>query len=310
MEESKNSIVVCDSEKIQRKIYAFRDVQVMIDSDLAEFYKVETKVLNRAVKRNIDRFPVEFMFQLDDEEWESLRFQIGTLNNDSLRSQNGTLKQGRGKHRKYLPYAFTEPGVAMLSSVLKSKTAVKTSIQIMNAFIAMRKFLMNNASLFQKIDNVERKQLKYEMKTDEQFEKVFDALQSKDSEPKQRIFFDGQIFDAHKFVSGLIRKAKKSIILIDNYIDDTVLDLFTKRKKDITVTIFTRKITKVLGLDLKKFNSQYPPIDIKEFKNSHDRFMIIDNEDVYHFGASLKDLGKNGLHFQSLIKKQLNFYKN
>ncbi len=305
MEESKNSLIAYDSASIQRRIYTIRDVQIMFDSDLAEFYGVETKQLNRAVKRNIVRFPEEFMFQLNEDEWESLRFQIGTLNDESLRSQNGTLKQGRGKHRKYLPYAFTEQGVAMLSGVLKSDTAVKMSIQIINAFVAMRKFIINNAQLFQRIDNVEKKQLRYEMKTDEKFDKVFDALQSKDLEPKQGIFFDGQIFDAHKFVSDLIRKAEKSILLIDNYIDDTVLDLFTKRKKTVAITILTKKITKEMVLDLEKFNAQYPAIEIKEFKDSHDRFMIIDNEDVYHFGASLKDLGKKWFAFSKFDKAAL-----
>jgi len=304
MNESNNKIVVYGSTDIQRKIYTIRDAQVMLDSDLAAFYGVETKVLNQAVKRNLERFPEEFMFQLIENEMESLRFPIGTLKDDaiSLRSQIVTLKKPRGKHRKYLPYVFTEQGVAMLSGVLKSETAVKMSIQIISAFVAMRKFIINNAQLFQRIDTVEKRQLKHEMETDEKFEKVFNELQSSQLEPKQGIFFDGQIFDAHKFVSGLIRKAEKSILLIDNYIDDTVLDLFTKRKKNVAVTILTKKITKELALDLNKFNAQYPVIEIKEFSDSHDRFMIIDNEDVYHFGASLKDLGKKWFAFSKFDK--------
>ncbi|MCW8817473.1 MAG: ORF6N domain-containing protein [Ignavibacteriaceae bacterium] len=303
MEKTKNSITLYDSKAIQKKIYTIRNVQVMLDSDLAKFYGVETKQLNRAVKRNIVRFPEEFMFQLDDNEWESLRYQIGTSNKDSLRYQNGTsIKKGG---RRYLPYVFTEQGVAMLSGVLKSDTAVKMSVQIISAFVAMRKFIINNAQIFQRIDIVERKQLKHEMETDEKFEKVFNALQSKELEPKQGIFFDGQIFDAYKFVSDLIRKAEKSILLIDNFIDDTVLSLFTKRKKNVSVTIYTANLSKTLMTDLKKFNAQYHPVEVKEFKNSHDRFMIIDEEDVYHFGASLKDLGKKWFAFSKFEKKAL-----
>ena len=156
--------------------------------------------------------------------------------------------------------------------------------------------------LFQRIDTVEKRQLKHESRTDEKFEIVFNALQKNDLDPKQGIFYDGQVFDAHKFVSNLIRKAEKSILLIDNYIDETVLDLFTKIKKNVTVTIYTKKITKVLELDLNKYNAQYPPVEIKEFSYSHDRFMIIDNLDVYHFGASLKDLGKKWFAFSKFDK--------
>jgi hypothetical protein len=193
----------------------------------------------------------------------------------------------------------------MLSGVLRSETAVKMSIQIINAFVVMRKFIINNAQLFQRIDTVEKRQLKHEMTTNEKFDIVFNALQSKDLEPKQGIFFDGQIFDAHKFVSSLIRKAEKSILLIDNYIDDTVLDLFTKRKKNVAVTIFTKEISKALSLDITKFNSQYPLVDVKVFKDSHDRFLIIDNEDVYHFGASLKDIGKKWFAFSRFDKSAI-----
>jgi len=302
MEESKDKIIVYDVASIQRKIYTVHGEQVMLDSDLSAFYGVETKVLNQAVKRNIERFPQEFMFQLTKEETENLMSQIATSNNTSLRSQIVTLEKRTGKYRKYLPYVFTEQGVAMLAGILRSETAIKMSIQIINAFVVMRKFIINNAQLFQKIDTVEKRQLKYEIRTDEKFEIVFNALHKNDLDPKQGIFYDGQIFDAHKFVSGLIRKAEKSILLIDNYIDDTVLDLFTKRKKNVTVTILTKKITKVLELDLNKFNAQYPAVEIKEFSDSHDRFMIIDNEDVYHFGASLKDLGKKWFAFSKFDK--------
>jgi len=302
MVKSNKEIMLYDSKAIQQKIYTIRDLQVMLDSDLAEFYGVETRRLNEQVKRNIERFPAEFMFRLTKNEFEILASQIAITSSHSLRSQNATLERGKGKHRKYLPYVFTEQGVAMLSGVLKSETAVKMSIQIISAFVAMRRFIINNALLFQKIETVEKRQLKYEMVTDDKFEKVFNALQKDKLDPRQGIFFDGQIFDAHKFVSDLIRKAEKSIVLIDNYIDDTVLDLFAKRKKNVTVTIYTANISKTLMTDIKKFNAQYPTIEVKEFKQSHDRFMIIDDEDVYHFGASLKDLGKKWFAFSKFDK--------
>ena len=298
MVKSKNGIILYNSKAIQQKIHTIRDIQVMFDSDLANFYGIETRTLNQAVKRNIDRFPPDFMFQLSKAEFDTVK------GDEVLISQSVISKETRGGRQK-LPYVFTEQGVAMLSGVLKSETAVKMSIQIISAFVAMRKFIINNAQLFQRIDTVERRQLKHEMETDEKFENVFNALQKDKLDPKQGIFFDGQIFDAHKFVSDLIRKAEKSIVLIDNYVDDTVLELFSKRKKDVTVTIFTANLSKALITDLKKFNAQYPKIEVKEFKQSHDRFMIIDDDDVYHFGASLKDLGKKWFAFSKFEKKAI-----
>jgi len=194
------------------------------------------------------------------------------------------------------PYAFTEQGVAMLSAVLRSETAVKVSIRIMEAFVEMRRFLAVNATLFQRLENVERKQLE----TDRKIEEILDALGSKSIEPKQGIFYDGQVFDAHVFVSGLIRTAEKSILLIDNYIDERVLALLAKRRDGVKATILTRKISPQLKLDLEKHNAQYPPIEIKEFDRAHDRFLIIDDKDVYHFGASLKDLGKKWFAFSKI----------
>ncbi len=261
----------------------------MLDEDLACLYRVKIKRLNEQVKRNIERFPKEFMFQLTDSEFNSLRSQIATLN------------KGRGTHKKYLPYAFTEQGVAMLSGVLKSNTAVRISIQIMSAFVAMRRFISSNAQLFNRLDLVETKQVEQ----DKKFNKIFDAIQSKDIKPKKGIFFDGQIFDAYKLISDIIRSANKSIVLIDNYIDDSVLTLFSKRKNGVKVTIFTKNISKQLLLDLDKYNSQYPTIEIKEFKKAHDRFIIIDNKEVYHLGASLKDLGKKWVAFSKFNKDAL-----
>ena len=260
-------------------------------------YGVETKVLNQAVKRNSERFPKDFMFQLSKDEYELLRSQNVTLEKwEHLRSQNATIEDKRGQHRKHLPYAFTEQGVAMLSAVLKSETAVKISIQIINAFVAMRRFINSNAQIFQRLDALEIKQLK----TDTKMEQVLNAIESKEIQPKQGIFFDGQIFDAYKFVSDIFRSAKESIVIIDNYLDDSVLAHLSKRDKNVTVTLLTKNITHLVALDVNKFNKQYPTIEIKEFRNSHDRFIIIDNSIVYHFGASLKDLGKKWFAFSKM----------
>lgn len=284
-------------QDIENRIFTIRGVQVMLDSHLAELYGVENKRLNEQVKRNIERFPEIFMFQLADNEWEFLRSQIATLENGNfLRTQNVTIKDTRGKHRKYLPYVFTEQGVAMLSAVLRSETAVKVSIQIIQTFVEMRKFYIENAAVFQRLDKIERKQLR----ADEKFELIFDAMQSKDLEPKQGIFYDGEMFDAYRFVANLIRKAKTSITLIDNYVDDTVLSLFTKRKKGVNVTIYTKSISKQLALDVTKFNSQYEPLNVKELRQAHDRFLILDDRELYHIGASLKDLGKKWFAFSKM----------
>jgi len=283
-------------EDLENRIYTVRGLHVMVDTDLAELYKVETKVLNQAVKRNIERFPTIFRFQLTENEWKNLRSQNATLEDISLRSHNVTLNNSRGKHRKYLPWVFTEQGVAMLSAVLKSETAVHVSIQIMQAFVQMRKFMVNYSGLFKRLDKVERKQLE----ADTKFERIFNAMQTKQLAPKQGIFFEGQVFDAYIFISDLLRTANKEIILIDNYIDDTVLTLLDKRKKDVAVCIYTKNIDKKMKLDIEKHNLQYSPIDIKTFSKSHDRFLIIDHKSVYHIGASLKDLGKKWFAFSKI----------
>ena len=205
----------------------------------------------------------------------------------------------------YLPYVFTEQGVATISAVLTSERAIEVNIQIMRAFVAMRRFIATNAQVFQRLDAVERKQIEYQVETDEKFKRVFDAIEEKDIKPRQGIFFDGQIFDAYQFISDLIRTARKSIIVIDNYIDDTVLTLLSKANKKVQITILTKTISQQLALDVKKYNEQYPPITIKEFHNSHDRFLIIDGKIVYHFGASLKDLGKKWFAFSKLDKDAL-----
>ena len=278
--ENKPSIV---PKEIRNLIYTIRGKQVMLDSDLAALYQVETKNLNKAVKRNIERFPVSFCFQLTEEEVENLRFQFGT----SSLSYGG---------RRYLPYVFTEQGVAMASAILRSDIAVKMSVEIMEAFVEMRRMLISNASLFHRLDNIELKQLE----ADQKFEEIFKALESDKLHSEKGIFYNGQVFDAYTFVSDIIRSAKSSIILLDNYVDDTVLTLLGKRKTNVTATILTKSISNQLRLDLQRYNSQYPPVDIEVFSDAHDRFLIIDNMELYHIGASLKDLGKKWFAFSRM----------
>lgn len=268
-----------DNQDITSKIYTIRGLQVMLDRDLAKLYGVENRVLNQAVKRNISRFPSDFMFELSKEEFNDWKSQVVISNSD---------KMGLRK----IPNVFTEQGVSMLSAILKSDIAIERSVQIIRAFINMRKLISSNQVMFEKFEYFEKKLLKY----DENFNKIFEAIEQKDIKPKQGIFYNGQIFDAYNFVSDLIRDAEKSIILIDNYVDDTTLTLFCKNQ-NINVSIYTHSISKQLKLDLQKYNTQYKDIVIKTFKDSHDRFMIIDNKEVYHVGASLKDLGKKWFAF-------------
>ena len=278
--ENKSSIV---PKEIRNLIYTIRGKQVMLDSDLASLYQVETKNLNKAVKRNIERFPASFCFQLTEKEVENLRFQIGT----------SSLNYGG---RRYLPYVFTEQGVAMASAILRSDIAVKMSVQIMEAFVEMRRMLISNASLFHRLDNIELKQLE----ADQKFEEIFKALESDKLHSEKGIFYNGQVFDAYAFVSDIIRSAGSSIILLDNYVDDTVLTLLGKRNDNVTATILTKSISHQLRLDLQRYNSQYTVIDIEIFSDAHDRFLIIDNTELYHIGASLKDLGKKWFAFSRM----------
>ena len=264
-------------------IRVIRGQQVIIDRDLALLYGVETRALNQAVKRNIERFPDDFMFQLDKEDVEILK------------SQNVTSSWG-GDRR--LPYAFTEQGIAMLSSVLKSQTAVEVNIRIMRAFVSMRRFIATNAQLFQRLETIEYHQLemkRHQEVTDKRIDEVFKRLEA-NIPPMQGIFYDGQVFDAYRFVSDLIRKAKRTIALIDNYVDDTVLTLLDKREKGVTATIYTQRVSDRFQLDVDRHNAQYPPVRIERFNKAHDRFLLIDDE-VYHIGASIKDLGKKWFGF-------------
>lgn len=276
---------------VQQRIFTLRGQQVMIDRDLAELYGVETKALNQAVKRNAERFPAEFCFQLTKGEKNQL-----VTNCDRFESL---------KHSSTMPYAFTEQGVAMLSAVLRSATAVQVSIQIMQAFVAMRRLLASHEPLLQRLDTLEKRQIGHEISTDARFEQIFSALDARQGEPAQGVFFDGQIFDAYTFVSDLLRQAKKSIVLIDNYVDDSVLVQLGKRRAGVSALILTRSISKALAQDLAKHNEQYPPIEVREFADSHDRFLILDGKTVYHLGASLKDLGKKWFAFSRMDKSGL-----
>ncbi len=277
---------------IENRIYNIRGNQVMVDYHLAELYVVETKRINEQVKRNEKRFPNGFMFQLTATEWEQLQSQIATTENEiGLQSQIATAK------RRTLPYVFTEQGVAMLSAVLNSDLAIMVSIQIMDAFVNMRKLILGNSLLSHRLEKMELKQFE----TDQKFEQIFKALEG-NTIPTQGVFFDGQVFDAYALTSKIIKTAKQSIVLIDNYIDETTLTHLAKKKKEVQVFLLTKKISKALELDVKKANEQYGHFNIKTFTQSHDRFLIIDHKEVYHLGASLKDLGKKWFAFSKMDK--------
>jgi len=279
MEE--NNLII-DLINIEKRIFTIRGKQVMIDRDLAELYTVQTKRINEQMKRNINRFPLRFCFQLSVNELNELVAKCDRFY--------------KLKHSTSLPYAFTEQGVAMLSAVLKSEIAVNVSIQIIDAFVEMRKTLNQNNLIDFRIDKIERKQLE----TDEKFDKLFKALENEELKPDTGIFFDGQIFDAYCFVSEIIRKANKSIILIDNYIDDSVLTLLSKRKDGVKIILYTKTISNQLKLDSAKFNSQFNNLEVKLLTEAHDRFLIIDEQELYHIGASLKDLGKKWFAFSKM----------
>ena len=267
---------------IENKILLIRNEQVMIDRDLAELYGIETKVLNQAVKRNIERFPADFMFSLNEMEKNEL-----VTNCDRLKGL---------KFSTVTPNAFTEQGVAMLSSVLKSKTAVEINIQIMRAFIAMRRFLRSNAEIFAELKHLRQQQINSDKRIDE----LFSKMEKYAIDDMQGIFFQGQIFDAYAKFEQFIQSANKEIILIDNYVDLSVLQRLAKKQKKVNVVIYTDKKTKLTQQDIQKFNAQYPNLTLKYTNKMHDRFMIIDGKTLYHIGASLKDLGKKCFAFEIL----------
>ena len=276
---------------IESRILTIRNQQVMIDRDIAELYGVETRRLNEQVKRNSERFPEEFCFQLTKEETESIssKSQIATLN------VSGNL---RGSNIKKMPFAFTEQGVAMLSTVLKSDTAVSMSIQIMKAFVAMRKFMLINAQVFQRLDNIE----KHQISTDSKINELFDKMDKYKIDDTQGIFFQGQIFDAYAKFESFIAQAQKEIILIDNYVDLSILERFSKKKPNVKITIWTAPKTPLTSQDIQQFNKQYPTLIVNHTSKMHDRFLIIDQKILYHIGASLKDLGKKCFAFEILDK--------
>jgi hypothetical protein len=299
---SEHTLVETDQRRVESLIYLVRNKQVMFDEDLATLYQVDTGLLNRAVKRNINRFPDDFRFQLTKVEYEALRCQIGISNNDNI-------ADGRGG-RRYIPYAFTEQGIAMLSSVLRSHIAANVSIGIMRAFVEMRKFIANNALLFERISDIELKQLEYQRKTDERLEQVFEFI-SDQAQPAQKIFYDGQIYDAFSLMVDLVSKAENEIILIDNYVDVDTLNILSKKKSGVNVTIYTSKRTKLSLTDVGIFNKQYPLLTLGYTEVFHDRFMILDNNTAYHIGASIKDAGKKSfavsvLQDEKLVKDILN----
>ena len=275
-----------ETDNIKNLIYTIRVKQVMLDSDVAMLYHYETKKINQTVKRNIERFPKKFCFQLTEDEIENLRSQFVT----------SSFKKENYGGRRYLPYAFTEQGIAMLSGLLKNEIAVQVSIYIMDAFIEMRKFIATNGQVFERLTSIEYRVLeqnKMLTEHEKKFEKVFDELQKNEKiEFKQSIFFDGQIYDAYSLIIDIIKKAKQKILIIDNYIDDSILKMLSKKNKDVEVVILTTPNSNIRKLDIQKFNKQYPVLKLSYTNKFHDRFIVIDNKELYHIGASLKDLGK------------------
>ena len=298
------------ADAIRSRILTIRGVQVILDRDLAELYGVPTKALNQAVKRNIDRFPDRFMFQLTKDEVSNLRSQIVTSNVDtSLRSQIVTLNKGQGQHLKYMPYAFTEQGIAMLSAVLKSATAIAVSIRIMDVFVAMRRALASLAPLLSRIEATERRQLKQEdaqARNEERFKLILDAMQDKKF-PPQKVFFDGQIYDAFDQMKKFVRMAKTELIIIDPYFDDSVLQLIAQKRPGASVLVVKNKRKDLLhAVDVARFNAQYGnSLTVKESVKFHDRFLIIDKSTLIHVGASLNHLGKKCFAFSSLDKSNI-----
>lgn len=264
----------------EERIIKIREQYVILDRDLAELYGVETKRINEQVKRNIERFPDAFRFQLTDDE---LRELVAVCDRFAIL-----------KHSSSLPYAFTEEGVAMLSTVLRSKTAIRVSIHIMQSFVAMRRYLFNNAGIIQRISRIEIRQ----NETDRRIDEIFSKFQDK-TIPVEGIFYDGQIFDAYVFVAGLVKSAQRRVVLIDNYVDESVLLMLSKRAPGVSAEIQTGRLSSQFQLDVIKHNTQYEPVTVVQKQNIHDRFLIVDDE-VYHIGASLKDLGKKLFAFSKM----------
>ena len=265
-------------------IYTIRDKQVMLDHDLAALYGYEVRALNQQVKRNIGRFPDDFMFQLTKDEVEAVKSQIVT-------SPNSNFYSGQEGGRRKPPYAFTEQGIYMLATVLKGEVAEQQSIFIMRAFREMRRFIANNALLFEKVSHIELKQLEYQKSTNEKFDKVFQYIEDH-AESEQKIFFDGQIYDAFSLITSIIQKATNEIILIDGYVDVDTLNILAKKNTGVDVKIYTYASAPLTNRDAANFNAQYPTLTVKKTQVFHDRFIILDGKTAYHIGASVKDAGK------------------
>ena len=280
------------NEEIKKLIYTIRGKQVMLDTDVAKLYHYETRRINEAVKRNIERFPIEFCFQLTSMEYEILKSHIATSNS-------------RGGKQK-LPYVFTEKGILMLSGLLKNEIAIEVSIRIVEAFVEMRKFITANSQVFERLTSVEYKLLEH----DKKFDEIFNQLEQEEN-IKQKIFFEGQIYDAYSLIIDIIKKANGKILIIDNYVDDTVLKMLTKKKKNVEVVILTSIKSSIKSIDIQKFNKEYPILKVAKTNKFHDRFIVIDNNEMYHLGASIKDLGKkcfgiNRIEDMEIIKKIIN----
>ena len=296
MEENKLLIQnEISNEEIKNLIDTIRGKQVMLDSDVAMLYNYETKKVNQAVKRNIDRFPERFCFQLTEKELEIMWSQIVTTSK---------LEDNKYRSKKYLPYVFTEQGIAMLSGILKSEIAVQISIKIMDAFVEMRKFISINNSLFEKVINIENKMDKKFIENDKKFNIIFDQLQLEEN-IKQRVFFEGQIYDAYSVIIDIIKKANKSILIIDNYVDDSILKMLTKKKSSVEVVILTSNKSNIQNIDIQKFNKEYPILKIAKTNKFHDRFIVIDSREMYHLGASIKDLGKKCFGINKIEDKEI-----
>jgi hypothetical protein len=277
------------AEDIKGLILTIRGRQVLLDSDVARLYGYETKYINQAAKRNEDRFPERYRFQLTLEEAEQIssKSQIVTLNANMEKAMRSQIVTASKRNERHLPFAYSEHGVSMLAGLLRSPTAVQVSLGIIDAFIEMRQFLNANHDVFAKLVRIDNKLLDHDRKFDE----VFDLLQTPDT-VKQSVFYKGQFYDAFKLVIGIIKSAKKSLIIIDNYADDSVLDMLTQKNNGVSVAVVTSNPGKLSQQSLTKFSSQYGQLQIVECKDFHDRFIISDSKDVYAFGASIKDLGK------------------
>ncbi len=291
-ENASVAIVPANEPAIRDLIYTVRGTQVMLDSDLAVLYQVETGNLNKAAGRNAERFPNEFRFKLTSNEWASLLFQIG-------RAKTG----GRGG-RRTPPYVYSEQGVAMLSAILKSETAVRVSVQIMKSFVEMRHFIASNAALFEQVRGVELRQLEYQKTTDERFERVFDYMNTHEA-PKQKVFFDGQVWDAFELLVSLVRQAKRKIVLIDGYVDTDTLSILAKKTDGVNVTAWTHPRTRLDQHDVDTFNAQYPQLEVRRTTAFHDRFLILDGTQGYFVGASLKDAGKKSFAISRIEGEEL-----